>query len=57
MKLNMRDYQKDAYDFLMKVDKSGLFIPMGLGKTAIALMKVLNLVKVQKEKVIIAAPP
>lgn len=54
---NPHDYQKDAIDFILDKEQAGLFVPVGLGKTACSLSAIKKLKHQNKiDRVLIIAP-
>ena len=58
MRYTPHEYQIKAYDWIINKKKSGLFLPMGMGKTSITLTAIEDLMydMFQVKKVLIIAP-
>ena len=57
MKYIPHGYQQTAYDWIMKHERCGLFLDMGLGKTVITLTAIRDLIdSLDAEKVLVIAP-
>ena len=57
MKFNPHEYQRLGMRLLASEPKAGLFLEMGLGKTAITLTAIANLISLEEvEKVLVIAP-
>lgn len=50
MDIKLKPYQTEAYLFMLKKEKAGLFLEMGLGKTIITLLVIQTLLKTKKIK-------
>lgn len=54
--MKLRDYQHEAVQFLLERPAAGLFLDMGLGKTASALHALEALTRVEEEPILVVGP-